>query len=78
MALIILRAVDLAAALLADLFERPISVPLKLGKNDLLSLGGALGGMLKYALGAGVMNELSPGNQALGHCDLAPGTEPFR
>ena len=41
-------------------------------------LGGALGGMLKHALGASVVDELAAGDQTLGHRDLAPGTETFR
>ena len=41
-------------------------------------LGGALGGMLKHAFGAGIVNELAACDQALSHGDLAPGAETFR
>lgn len=41
-------------------------------------LGGALGGMLKHALWASVVDELAACDQTLGHGDLAPGAETFR
>ena len=63
--------------LVHDLFDRPGGLsPSEAG--DLLSLGGALGGMLKHAFGAGIVNELAAGDQALSHGDLAPGAETFR
>ena len=41
----------------------------------LISLEDSFGGMLKDALGAGVMNELSARDQAFGHHNLAPGAQ---
>jgi hypothetical protein len=43
--------------------------------SGLLTLRRSLGGMLKDALGAGVVNELAAGDQALGHGHLAPGAQ---
>ncbi len=63
--------------LVRDPFDQPGGLsPSEAG--DLLSLGGALGGMLKHALGAGIVNELAACDQTLGHGDLAPGAETFR
>ncbi len=63
--------------LVRDLFDQPGGLsPFEAG--DLLSLGGALRGMLKDTFGAGVMDELAAGDQAFGHSHLAPGAEAFR
>ena len=76
--------VKLPAALPDDLFDRPgwghkngrQTCP-RPAPKELLGLRRSLGGVLKDALGAGVVNELSPGHQPGGHRHLAPGTEPF-
>ena len=43
--------------------------------KELLGLWRSLGGVLKDALGAGVVNELAAGDQAFGHGHLAPGAQ---